>query len=55
MSKTAGLNSAAVIQYKSVIKDVYGIIIEDSKEELSLVEMNYSTIKEFYEDFIKDF
>lgn len=55
MSKTAGLNSASAIQYKSVIKDVYGFIIFDTKEELGLVEMNYSSINEFYEDFIKDF
>ena len=55
MSKTSGLNSASAIQYKSVIKDVYGFVIFDTKEELSLLEMNYSSINEFYEDFIKDF
>jgi hypothetical protein len=55
MSKTGGLNSAASIQYKSVIKDIYGFVIYDTKEELSLVEMNFSSISEFYEEFIKDF
>lgn len=55
MSKTYGLNSSSVIQYKSVVKDVYGFIIEDNKEELGLAEMHYSSLKEFYEDFIKDF
>lgn len=55
MSKTIGLNSAAAIQYKSVVKDVYGFIIFDTKEELSLAEMNYSSLNEFYEDFIDDF
>lgn len=55
MNKTIGLNSSATIQFKNTIKDVAGFIIEDNKEELKLVEMNYSSINEFYEDFIKDF
>lgn len=55
MSKTGGLNSAASIQYKSVIKDVYGFVIYDTKEELNLVEMNFSSISEFYEEFMNDF
>jgi len=55
MTKTAGINSASAIQYKSAVKDVYGFIIFDTKEELGLVEMKYSSTNEFYEDFIKDF
>jgi len=55
MSKTAGINSAAAIQYKSVVKDVYGFVIFDTKEELSLVDMKYSSLNEFYEDFIDGF
>jgi len=55
MSKTAGLNSAAAIQYKNVVKDVYGFVIYDTKEELSFVDMNYGSITEFYDDFINDF
>jgi pyruvoyl-dependent arginine decarboxylase (PvlArgDC) len=55
MSKTMGLNSSSILQYKSTVKDVYGFIIEDNKEELTLVEMNYSSINEFCEDFAKDF
>ncbi len=55
MSRTTGLNSAATIQYKSEVKDVYGFVIEDNKEELKLAELNYTSLKEFYEDFIKDF
>ncbi|MFZ4398662.1 MAG: hypothetical protein ACOYO1_01410 [Bacteroidales bacterium] len=55
MSKTIGLNNASVFQYKNAVKDVYGFIIEDSKEELSMAELNYTSINEFYEDFIKDF
>ena len=55
MSKAGGLNSAAAIQYKNEVKDVYGFVIFDTKEELRLVEMNYASITEYYEDFIKDF
>lgn len=55
MSKTTGLNTSASIQFKNTIKDVYGFVIEDIKEELQLVEINYSSLNEFYEDFIKDF
>ena len=54
MSKTIGLNDASAIQYKSVIKDVYGFVIFDTKEELSIAEMKYASINEFYEDFIND-
>jgi hypothetical protein len=55
MSKTIGLNSSSILQYKSTVKDVYGFIIEDNKEELAIAEMNYSSINEFCEDFAKDF
>lgn len=55
MSKTVGLNNAAAIQYKSAVKDVAGFIIFDTKEELALAEMNFTSSKEFYESFIEDF
>jgi hypothetical protein len=55
MSRTMGINSSALFQYQNSIKDVYGFVIEDNKEELGLVEMNYSSINEFCEDFAKDF
>jgi hypothetical protein len=55
MNKTAGLNSAAAVQFKSVVKDVYGFVIYDTKEELTFLEMQYASPKDFYEDFIKDF
>jgi hypothetical protein len=55
MNRTVGINSSALIQYKSEVKDVYGFVIEDLKEELKLAELNYVSINEFYEEFIKDF
>jgi len=55
MSRTVGLNDASSIQFKSVVKDVYGFVIEDNKEEMKLAELVYSSADEFFEDFIKDF
>ncbi|MCC9072337.1 hypothetical protein LNQ49_12170 [Flavobacterium sp. F-65] len=55
MGKTADLNSSAAIQYKNEVKDIYGIVIFDTKEELKLLDMNYTSVADFYEDFIKDF
>ncbi len=55
MSRTAGLNSAASVQFKSSVKDVYGFIIEDSKEDLTLTDMKFASINEFYDFFVKDF
>jgi len=55
MSKTTGLNDAAVIQYKNTVKDIAGFIIEDNKEEMELANLKYSSINEFYDNFIKDF
>lgn len=55
MSKTGGLNTSAAIQYKSLVKDVYGFVIFDTKEELELIEYKFASVNEFYEDFIKDF
>lgn len=55
MSKTFGLNNSATIQYKSVVKDVYGFVILDTKEELKLAEMTFVSINDFYDNFIKDF
>lgn len=55
MSRTVGLNSAAVIQFKNAVKDVYGFVIEDNKEELEIAEMKFSSLSEFHENFMKDF
>lgn len=55
MSKTIGLNSAAVFQFRNNIKDIAGFIIEDNKEELELAQVKFSSINEFYDIFIKDF
>lgn len=55
MTRCAGLNDVATIQYQSISKDVYFYIIEDSKEEMKSVSMIYANAREFYDDFIKDY
>lgn len=55
MSKTIGINPSAVIQFKNSLKDVAGFIIEDNKEELALAEMTFSSINDFYDNFINNF
>lgn len=55
MTRTLGLNDVSVFEYKSTVKDVYGFVIEDNKEELALVELNYSSINEFTEEFLNSF
>jgi hypothetical protein len=55
MNKTTNLNDVATIQFKSTVKDVYGFVIEDNKEEMLLSELTYATLNDYYEDFIKDF
>lgn len=55
MDKTIGLNDAASIQFKNTVKDIAGIIVVDTKEELQMAEMKYASPEEFYENFAKDF
>lgn len=55
MSKTVELNSAAAIQYKSAVKDVYGFIIEDNKEELAMAGIKlhfyFGILRRLYQGF----
>lgn len=55
LHKTRGLNSSATIQYKNVVKEVYGFIIEDTKEDLAMDEIQFSSMNEFFQDFINGF
>lgn len=55
MNKTVGLNDDSAIEYKSEVKEVYGFVIYDLKEDLKLVELNFNSAKEFYDGFMKDF
>jgi hypothetical protein len=55
MTKTTGLNDDATIQFNNTIKDIAGFIIYDTKDELELVQMKFSSVNEFYDVFVKDF
>jgi hypothetical protein len=55
MTRTIGINDAASVQFKNSVKDVYTFVIEDSKADLEMVDMKFSSAQEFYDDFIKDF
>lgn len=55
LNKTRGLNSSATVQYKSILKEVYNIVIEDPKETLAMEGIKFSSINEFYEEFVKGF
>lgn len=55
MTRTVGLNTSAALEYKNTVKDVYGFVIIDDKESLRLAEVSFSSVEEFYDDFIKDF
>ncbi|WP_166921347.1 hypothetical protein [Flavobacterium poyangense] len=55
MNKTVGINASSAIEYKSEVKETYGFVIYDLKEDLALVELNYSSTSDFYDDFMKEF
>jgi hypothetical protein len=55
LRKTRGLNTAATLQYKNAVKEVYGFVVEDTKENLALDEVQVSSINEFYENFVNAF
>jgi hypothetical protein len=54
-TKTVGLNTAASLQFKSEVKDVYGFIITDPKEELSMADLKFTSINEFHDSFMETF
>ena len=39
MSKSIGMNAASTLEYKNIVKGVFGIVICDSKEELELAKI----------------
>lgn len=55
MNRTLGLNDVAALQFKSSVKDVYGFVIYDSKDELKIAEMVFANIGEFFDDFANNF
>jgi hypothetical protein len=50
MTRTIGLNDVLRYNIKKC-KDIYTIVIEDSKEELAIADIFYASIQEFQEEF----
>lgn len=54
MVRTSGLNEDACLQFQNPVKEVYTIVIEDDKESLKLIDLNYEGIEEFYDMVFKE-
>lgn len=55
MMKMVDLNDVATYQFGSEVKNGFGFVVEDSKEELLMYELKYENVTEFYDEFIKEF
>lgn len=55
MNRTIGLNSDSSVEFIDRVKDIAGIVIVDTKEELELAELKFGSINDFYDHFVKDF
>ena len=55
LTRAYDLNDAASLQYKSLVRDAYVIVIEDSREELSGIGMVFGNTREFLHYFADDF
>lgn len=55
MSRTYELNDVASLQYQSLEKDVYLVVIEDVKEHLESLGMVFSNAREFLDFFLEDY
>ena len=54
MKRTSGLNDDACLEFQNPVKEVYTIVIQDSKEDLKLSDITYDGIEEFYEVVFKE-
>ncbi|MDZ4758574.1 MAG: hypothetical protein SGJ10_10640 [Bacteroidota bacterium] len=55
MERTSGINGSAAIEFKNDDRDVFGFVVQDTKEELGILEITFAAIDSFYDFFIKDF
>lgn len=55
MTRTTGLNSSAILQFKNTPKDIYAIVIDDDKEEMRLADLDFATIEDFHAYTMKNF
>lgn len=52
MQKTTLLNDAAAVQYENSEKEIYMIVIEDSKEDLEISQVKFESLMEFHDSNI---
>ncbi len=55
MSKTGGLNSDAALQFRNMVKDVSGYIINEEKTVKGIDDPANPDINQFNDQFLKDF
>lgn len=55
LKKTFSLNDVASLQYKNEDKVAFCIVIDDNKEHLEEVEVTFTGIKNFLEDFLEGY
>lgn len=55
LRRTFDLNDVATLEYKNIIKDVYSIVIDDDKEELEALEIEFPSVTDFLLFFVKDY
>ncbi len=55
MSKTSGINSYSAIEYKSIENNLFGTVISETKENLTLSGETYPSINDFCKTLVDDF
>ena len=55
MMKTTGLNAAASSQFQGLTKDAATLVIDESKENLELESLKFSSAQEYYDYLMKNF
>lgn len=55
LKKTFSLNDVASLQYMNEDKVAFCVVIDDNKEHLAEVEMNFTGVKNFLENFLEDY
>jgi hypothetical protein len=55
MTKTTGLNAAASMQFQGLTKNAATLVIDESKDNLELESLKFSTAQEYYDYLMKTF
>lgn len=55
MNRTVGINDFASVEFEDSIKDIGGFIVVDKKEDILLAKKYYSSIEQFFNNYIHTF